>query len=323
MELINLKGLNLTMEELRDIIKFITQKRGISTKKLLSTIKPKPKRKNNGILTTKTQQKITKTLQKVAKTQQKIIKTQQKITKTQQKVAKTLQKVAKPKITKNLTPPKSLKLEKRKNTQNLTYEKPLKLAKRNNLTPQKPLKTTKRQILSKTKERIKIIREKLKELPHKFSKSELKEIKKHLYNIENKKELLESETSKKYLDELDKKILKLDDDDDDDFEFKVTENVQDLFKILIYKPTFVKSGSNNNYIQYERKGDNILTIEEYLALIEPYLRELINYYKNKGECKIQLTAQINFISLRLDSDETRGKLEKFNSRKTSNFINDQ
>ena len=40
-------------------------------------------------------------------------------------------------------------------------------------------------------------------------------------------------------------------------------------------------------------------------MIEPYLRELINDHKNKGEWKIQLTAQINFISLRTGSDETR------------------
>ena len=40
-------------------------------------------------------------------------------------------------------------------------------------------------------------------------------------------------------------------------------------------------------------------------MIEPYLRELINNHKNKGECKIQLTAQINFISLRPGSNETR------------------
>ena len=77
------------------------------------------------------------------------------------------------------------------------------------------------------------------------------------------------------------------------------------FEILIYKPILVKSDYDNNYIQYESKGNNILTIEEYLALIEPYLRELINDYKNKGELKIQLTAQINFISLKPDSDETR------------------
>ena len=77
-----------------------------------------------------------------------------------------------------------------------------------------------------------------------------------------------------------------------------------MFKILIYKPTLVKSGYNNNYIQYESKGDTILTTEEYLALIEPYLRELINDYENKGEWKFQLTAQINFISLKPDSTET-------------------
>ena len=105
--------------------------------------------------------------------------------------------------------------------------------------------------------------------------------------------------------------------DNDDFEFKGIENVQDLFKILtideyfalileiIYKPTIVKSGYNNNYIEYRSEGDKILTVEEYLALIEPYLRELINDYKSKGEWKIQLTAQIYFISLRPGSDETR------------------
>ena len=81
--------------------------------------------------------------------------------------------------------------------------------------------------MSNTKETIEIIREKLKELRHKLSKSELKEIKKHLYNIENKKELLELETIKEYLDELDKRILKLDEYyDDDDFEFRGIENVQ-------------------------------------------------------------------------------------------------
>ena len=48
-----------------------------------------------------------------------------------------------------------------------------------------------------------------------------------------------------------------------------------------------------------------MTIEEYLNFIELYLRELINDHKNKGEWRIQLTAQINFISLRPGSDETR------------------
>ena len=78
-----------------------------------------------------------------------------------------------------------------------------------------------------------------------------------------------------------------------------------MFKTLIYKRAIVKSGYNNNYIEYRSEGDKLLTIEEYLNLIEPYLRELIKDHKNKGEWKIQLTAQINFISLRPGSDETR------------------
>ena len=85
--------------------------------------------------------------------------------------------------------------------------------------------------------------------------------------------------------------------------------MHNLFKLSIgkdyYKPILVKSGYNNNYIQYEGKGDKILRLKEYLALIEQYLRELINDYKNKGEWKLQLIAEINFISLRPGSDETR------------------
>ena len=162
--------------------------------------------------------------------------------------------------------------------------------------------------MSKNKKRIEIAREKLKELHHKFSKSDLKTIKRHLYNIENKKRLLESETTKEYFDELDKTFLEFDEyynDNNNDDDFIGIENLQDLFKISIYKPTIVKSGYNNNYIEYKSEGDKLLTIEEYLNLIEPYLRELINDHKNKGEWKIQLTAQINFISLRPGSDETR------------------
>ena len=88
--------------------------------------------------------------------------------------------------------------------------------------------------------------------------------------------------------------------------------MHNLFNLSIskdyYKPILVKSGYNdNNYIQYESKGDKILTLKEYLALIEQYLRELINYYKNKGEWKFQLIAEISFISLKPGSAETRIK----------------
>ena len=96
---------------------------------------------------------------------------------------------------------------------------------------------------------------------------------------------------------------------DDDFEFRGIRNIQDLFKSSIdedcYKLTLVKSGYNSNYIQYESKGNKILSVKEYLGLIEPYLANMINDYKSKGEWKIQLTAEINFTSLNPDSDKTR------------------
>ena len=96
---------------------------------------------------------------------------------------------------------------------------------------------------------------------------------------------------------------------DDDFEFRGIRNIQDLFKSSIdedyYKPTLVKSGYNGNYAQCESRGNKILTVKEYLGLIEPYLADMINDYKSKGEWNIQLTAEINFTSLKPDFDETR------------------
>ena len=157
---------------------------------------------------------------------------------------------------------------------------------------------------SKNKKRIDDIRDELKDPTYNLSKSELKEIKKTFYNIEKRKKISSRKTSK-YLDELDKKILKLEKYHDyDDYEYK---GIKDLFKLSIdkdyYKPILVKSGYNGNYVQYESKGDRILTLIEYISLIEKYLRKLINYYKNKGEWKLQLIAEINFISLKPDSDE--------------------
>ena len=167
------------------------------------------------------------------------------------------------------------------------------------------------------------IREELKDLSYKLSRSELKEIKKNLYNIEKRKQF-ESKKAKRYLDQLDKKILKLDKYHyHDDYEYRGIKNIQNLFKLSIdknyYKPILVEGGYNNNYIQYESKGDKILAFKEYLALIERYLRKLIHYYKNKSEWKLQLTAEISFVSLKPGSDETRVMHTRSDSEE---FIND-
>ena len=112
---------------------------------------------------------------------------------------------------KNLTPKKPSKNPKPKITENLTPEKPLKNPKpkiNENLTSKKSLKNPKREnnqiLTSENKERIDIIREELKDLSYKLLRSELKEIKKNLYNIEKRKQF-ESKETLRYLDELVKK----------------------------------------------------------------------------------------------------------------------
>ena len=94
MELIDLKSLNLTTQESEHVIKFLVQKRGITTKKLLSTIKLNLKHKNNKDLTSKSQQKLVKTQQKLIKS----IKSEQKSTKqtkSQRELIKSQQKLKK------------------------------------------------------------------------------------------------------------------------------------------------------------------------------------------------------------------------------------
>ena len=170
---------------------------------------------------------------------------------------------------------------------------------------------------SKNKKRIDNIREELKNLKYNISKSESKHIKRNLYNIEKQRKISLKKTSK-YLDELDERITRLDKYHDyDDFEYKGLKDIENLFKISIdkdyYKPKLNKNGYNKNYAQYENKGDKILSLKEYLNLIEKYLRELIEEYKQKGEWKVQLTIEVNFISLKPGSDETRIMYTKSNN----------
>ena len=162
---------------------------------------------------------------------------------------------------------------------------------------------------SKNKKRIDDIREELENPKYNISKGESKDIKRNLYNIEKQRKISLKNTSK-YLDELDERLTRLDKYRDyDDFEYKGIKDIENLFKILIdkdyYEPKLNKSGYNKNYAQYESKGDKILSLKEYHNLIGKYLRELLEEYKQKGEWKVQLTIEVNFISLKPNSDETR------------------
>ena len=83
------------------------------------------------------------------------------------------------------------------------------------------------------------------------------------------------------------------------------ENIRDLFSILDYEPVLIKSGFDSNYLEYMSNGNNSLSFNEYLELIKPYLYDLINVYKAKGEWELQLSAEISFVSQKPDSDEIR------------------
>ena len=108
--------------------------------------------------------------------------------------------------------------------------------------------------------------------------------------IENIKDLFNNK--------LDKKINNNNNTNDD-----FIENIRDLFSILDYEPVLIKSGFDNNCLEYMSNGNNSLSFNEYLELIKPYLYDLINVYKAKGEWKLQLSAEISFVSQKPDSNE--------------------
>ena len=183
------------------------------------------------------------------------------------------------------------------------------------------------------------LRKDFDELRHKFSKKEIKEYRKAFYVAKNKKYLSESEIKKtnKNLTKLKKSLrfkkfrgnidsVNYEDLDNydynydfaDDDEYRKIGSIRTLFKEFdrdYYKPIRTDdgfAGRRNNYIEYKSKGDRYenLSPEEYLNMIKPYLRDLINNHKptiesnneenneenDSAEWKIQLVIQSNFIS---------------------------
>ena len=113
---------------------------------------------------------------------------------------------------------------------------------------------------------------------------------------------------------MNKKIINLNKHED----FIGLKNVKDIYSILDYKPILIRTGFNNNYLEYGSEGSNSLSSTEYLDLIKPYSEDLINEKKNKGDWKLQLTARISFVSLKPDSDETRLMHTRSNSAEFMN-----
>ena len=73
-----------------------------------------------------------------------------------------------------------------------------------------------------------------------------------------------------------------------------------------YEPKEIRSAFDGSYVLYESKGDkdNMLVIYEYFDKIKPYLKDMIDDYKSKGEWKIQLVMRMIFVSF-IDKNETQ------------------
>ena len=73
-----------------------------------------------------------------------------------------------------------------------------------------------------------------------------------------------------------------------------------------YEPKEIKSAFDGSYTLYESRGDkdNMLATYEYFDKIKPYLKDMIDDYKSKGEWKIQLVMRVIFVSF-IDKNETQ------------------
>ena len=158
------------------------------------------------------------------------------------------------------------------------------------------------------KKKLQEIRNDFNELRHKFSKKEVDKYRKDFYDIKNYRLLSTSEIeeARKNLIEFRKSLRfkefhgdvdsvdhdDLDDYDDDGFadddEYRRIGSIRRLFKNDYYKPITTDNGfarRRNNYIEYTSRGDRYknLSPKEYLDMIGPYLRDLIDGHKPTTE----------------------------------------
>ena len=176
----------------------------------------------------------------------------------------------------------------------------------------KPQTTKPKPEIRVNKRKLKKLRKDFDKLRPKFSKKEIDRYRKAFYVAKNKKYLSESEIKKtnKNLTRL-KKSLRFKKSRDnidsvdyeelnnydynydfaDDDEYRKIGSIRTLFKEFdkdYYKPVRADGGfaeRNNNYIEYMSKGDRYenLSSKEYLNVIRPYLRDLINEHKPTAE----------------------------------------
>ena len=149
------------------------------------------------------------------------------------------------------------------------------------------------------------IRKELVNVTSYLEKEELKQIRKRLYEIENKTQITRTEKTR-LLNELTeistnlkfKRKNMISDYRDDNY-----VNLQDIEYMLgdlddYYKPILVQGHFNNNYQRYNCRGDPTreMSIDTHMDKVIPFIRILINE-KKTTEQKLQLDIGINLVHI--------------------------
>ena len=163
-------------------------------------------------------------------------------------------------------------------------------------------------------------RDLLNERRSNLSRKETNEIRKKLYKKEAVYNFLKEKEQNGVLTNSEKKVLKKIDkylknfkndlDKLQKYQYNTTQGLDYLLNKPneddYYKPIDVKNAFDGSYVLHECNGDkdSRLSIDEYFNIIRPYLKDMINNHKSKGEGRIQLSMRIIFVSF-TDANETR------------------
>ena len=203
--------------------------------------------------------------------------------------------------------------------------------------------STQNKVINAINEDIKDVREPFNEIKSNLISEERDRIREKLYKDETIYNFLKEKDSLtnienrvlknigRYLKRLKKDLEKLQKN-----QYNITYRLDYIFNELnrenYFEPKEIKSAFDGSYILYESRGDKDgkdakLALWEYFDKIKPYLRDMIDNHKAKGECKIQLVMRLIFVSF-IDANDTlvmhtkSDNIEIMNGIDTNDAINE-
>ena len=148
--------------------------------------------------------------------------------------------------------------------------------------------------------RIKKIRKDLNKLKHRLLRWKINEIRKNLCKIENIRNLSKSKikTIEKYVTKLEESLYNFKKYHDyDDIKYYKIRDIEKLFGEVdedYYRSIKTKSNFKDKHIEYESRGDKdkYLSLKEYLYMIIPYLRDMINNHETPMKLRVHQRDEI-------------------------------